>query len=53
MGVDHLSVGQWVVGGCGGIAAYVAVMLLTRELSLSELRGFAARLRLRAAPEPR
>lgn len=46
MGVDHLSVTEWVVGGVGGILAYVAVLLLTRELSLAELRVLASRLRL-------
>jgi O-antigen/teichoic acid export membrane protein len=50
MGVDHLSVPEWVVGGAGGLAAYVAVLLLTRELSPAELRLVAARLRLASAP---
>jgi putative polysaccharide biosynthesis protein len=49
-GVDHLSPAEWVVGGATAIAAYVAVLLLTRELSFAELRLVASRLRLASAP---
>jgi O-antigen/teichoic acid export membrane protein len=50
MGTDHLTALQWVVGAAGGLAAYVGVLLLTRELSFSELRVVASRLRLASAP---
>jgi stage V sporulation protein B len=45
MGTDRLSVAQWLVGWCVGGAAYAAVLLVTRELSVTELRVVAARLR--------
>jgi O-antigen/teichoic acid export membrane protein len=46
MGADRLSAVQWIVGlGLGGLA-YAAVLLITRELSVNELRGVAARIRL-------
>ena len=48
-GVDHLSVADSVLGALGGLIAYVAVLLLTRELSVSELRAVASRLRLAVA----
>jgi O-antigen/teichoic acid export membrane protein len=50
VGVDHLSAVQWVVGGAGGVTAYVVTLLLTRELSMAELRLVASRLRLASAP---
>jgi stage V sporulation protein B len=50
MGVDHLSPAEWVLGSVGGLAAYLAVLLLTRELSFAELRVVASRLRLASAP---
>ncbi|MBV9803179.1 MAG: oligosaccharide flippase family protein [Solirubrobacterales bacterium] len=50
MGVDHLSVLDWVVGGAGGLAAYLATLLLSREISLAELRHLAARIRLASVP---
>jgi O-antigen/teichoic acid export membrane protein len=49
-GVDHLSVPEWVLGAGGGLVVYVAVLLLTRELSFAELRLVASRLRLASAP---
>jgi O-antigen/teichoic acid export membrane protein len=49
-GVDHLSVPEWVLGASGGLVAYVAVLLLTRELSVAELRAVASRLRLASRP---
>jgi O-antigen/teichoic acid export membrane protein len=46
IGTEHLSVLQWIGGGCAGGLAYGAVLLLTRELSVAELRAVAARLRV-------
>jgi O-antigen/teichoic acid export membrane protein len=46
MGTDHLSATRWIVGGALGGLVYAAVLLITRELSIDELRGLAARLRL-------
>lgn len=43
-GVDHLSPAAWILGSCAGLAAYVAVLLVTRELSIAELRAIATRL---------
>ena len=46
-GYDELSVLDWFAGGAAGVVAYVAVLLLTGEVSRSELaalrRGVAAR----------
>jgi O-antigen/teichoic acid export membrane protein len=46
-GYDELSVLDWFVGGAAGVVAYVAALLLTGEVSRSELaalrRGVAAR----------
>jgi O-antigen/teichoic acid export membrane protein len=46
-GTEHLSVTAWLVGGVGGVLAYVAVMLVSRELSVAELRLGATALRRR------
>jgi O-antigen/teichoic acid export membrane protein len=46
MGVDHLSPVQWIVGlGLGGLV-YAAVLLITRELTVNEVRTLVVRLRL-------
>jgi len=45
VGTSHLSVAGWIGGLCAGGTAYGAVLLLTRELSVTELRGLPARLR--------
>ena len=46
-GYDELSVLDWFAGGAAGVVAYVAALLLTPEVSRSELaalrRGVAAR----------
>jgi stage V sporulation protein B len=44
VGTDHLSLAGWLIGSCAGGAAFGAVLLLTRELSLTELRVVGARL---------
>jgi hypothetical protein len=44
IGTDHLSVVQWIAGMCAGGAAFAATLLLTREISIAELRSIAARL---------
>jgi O-antigen/teichoic acid export membrane protein len=46
MGTNHLSAVQCIVGLAAGGSAYAAVLLITRELSVGELRTIAARLRL-------
>jgi hypothetical protein len=43
MGTGDLSPIQWVVGLVGGGAAYVAVLLLTREVSPGEFRSLTVR----------
>lgn len=48
VGTDHLSVLDWLVGSCVGTAAYLGTLLLTRELTVQELRAAAARIPLRA-----
>jgi stage V sporulation protein B len=46
MGVDRLSIGEWVVGAVVGLLGYLTVLLLTRELTPAELRLLASRVRL-------
>jgi O-antigen/teichoic acid export membrane protein len=43
-GVNHLSPVSWVLGSCVGVAAYVAVLLASRELTVAELRLIAVKL---------
>lgn len=53
MGTDRLSAVEWVVGlGLGGLA-YAAVLLATRELSITELRTVAAWLGSRSGTAAR
>jgi O-antigen/teichoic acid export membrane protein len=55
-GTSHLSVGAWLAGAVGGLLAYAAVLLATREVSVDELRvalRLAARRRLRQSGQPR
>jgi O-antigen/teichoic acid export membrane protein len=45
-GTHHLSILEWIVGAVGGFAAFVAVLLLTRQVTVPELRalwGFVRR----------
>jgi O-antigen/teichoic acid export membrane protein len=44
-GTDHLSVLQWIVGGCAGVAGFSVVLVLTREISLDELKLGVERVR--------
>lgn len=44
-GTHHLSAAQWLLGGTAGLAAYLAVLLLSREVSAAELRTVATRVR--------
>jgi stage V sporulation protein B len=44
IGTDHLSPVQWLAGACAGGGAFAAVLLGTRELTITELREVAARL---------
>jgi len=43
-GTSHLSLAGWLGGASAGGAAYAAVLLLTRELSVAEVRSVTARL---------
>jgi stage V sporulation protein B len=43
-GTGRLAPAGWVLGACGSAIAYLVVLLVTRELSLSELRALGARL---------
>ena len=45
VGTGSLSVGDWIIGGVGGLLAFGAVVLATRELTVDELRGMAGKLR--------
>jgi stage V sporulation protein B len=45
VGTNHLSVADWLIGLSAGGASYIAALLVTRELSVGELRGIVARLR--------
>ncbi len=47
VGTKHLSVADWVIGTVGGLAAFTAVLLLTREIVPSELRSVWVWLRAR------
>jgi O-antigen/teichoic acid export membrane protein len=38
-GTKHLSAVDWIAGGVLGLAAFVAVLLVTREVTLGELRS--------------
>jgi O-antigen/teichoic acid export membrane protein len=50
-GTDDLSVLQWVGGLAGGLAAYVGVLFLTRQIRRRDVAALAARIRaLRARP---
>lgn len=51
-GVDHLTAIQWIGGLVAGGLAYVAVLLITRELSPGELRSVAAWLRSGLSRDP-
>jgi O-antigen/teichoic acid export membrane protein len=46
-GTGKLSVLSWVLGGAGGLAAYAVTLLVTREISLAEVRSLTAGLRAR------
>ena len=47
-GTHELSTGQWILGVLGGTSAFCVVLMLSREVSLAELRAFVALARLRA-----
>jgi O-antigen/teichoic acid export membrane protein len=38
-GTHHLSVLEWIAGSVGGLAAFAAVLLLTRQVTVGELRA--------------
>jgi O-antigen/teichoic acid export membrane protein len=39
VGTRDLSLGGWIIGAVGGAVAYLAVLLVTRELSVARARG--------------
>jgi len=45
IGTHHLSAVQWVIGLTAGVICFVAVLLVSREISLDELREAALTLR--------
>lgn len=45
VGTGSLSVSDWIIGGVGGLLAFGAVVLATRELTVGELREMAGKLR--------
>jgi O-antigen/teichoic acid export membrane protein len=44
IGMGHLSVLQWIAGAIASPAAFASVLILTRELTVAELRELGARL---------
>lgn len=38
-GTEDLAVWEWFAGGAGGLAAFLAVILVTREITVAELRA--------------
>jgi O-antigen/teichoic acid export membrane protein len=48
-GTHHLSAVGWIAGGALGLAAFVATLLVTRELALAELRAVFGGFRRRVA----
>jgi O-antigen/teichoic acid export membrane protein len=50
LGTGHLNAVEWIAGLVSGGLVYAAVLLLTRELSVGELRAVAAKLRVGLRP---
>jgi stage V sporulation protein B len=50
IGTDHLSPAQWVLGAAAGATAYAAALLISREVSVPELRAVTAKLWSAARP---
>ena len=48
-GTDDLTPVDWIAGGLGGLAAYIAVIVATGEVTLAEARGLLRRVRGSAA----
>jgi stage V sporulation protein B len=46
-GTGHLSAGRWIAGGVLGVATYSGVLLVTREVTVGELRSLPRLLALR------
>jgi uncharacterized MAPEG superfamily protein len=46
-GTSDLSLADWILGGAGAVAAYLAVLFLLRELTLGEARQARAWLSAR------
>jgi O-antigen/teichoic acid export membrane protein len=46
-GTHSLSVFEWIAGGLGGLAAFLGVLLLTRQLTVGELRALWRGIRRR------
>ncbi len=45
IGTQHLTAVQWCIGLGAGTAAYGAVLILTREISIEQMRAIAGKLR--------
>lgn len=50
IGTQHLDVGQWIAGFLAGGVAFLAALLLTREISIAELRSVGTRLLTEVRP---
>jgi O-antigen/teichoic acid export membrane protein len=50
VGTEHLSPVQWVIGGAAGAIAYLGALFLSGEVSVLELRSFAAQFVSAARP---
>jgi O-antigen/teichoic acid export membrane protein len=50
VGTDHLTPAQWVLGATAGGVCYASILVVTGELSLTELRTVATKLSSRARP---
>jgi O-antigen/teichoic acid export membrane protein len=46
---DHLTPAEWLVGGVGGLAVYVGVLMVMRQLHLGDLARAAGAVRARLA----
>ena len=45
VGANHLTIGDWFVGGVGGVAAYVAMLIFTNEIRGGDIVRAAATVR--------
>jgi O-antigen/teichoic acid export membrane protein len=50
VGTQDLTALDWLMGGAGGLAAYIGMLIFTRELTPDDIRRAARRLRRRRQP---